>query len=115
MTTPAPRHPFARGVWSGSVPLLLWAGHFTACYVAAAAGCIGVADPAPAAARITAFVAAATAVALLLGGWLLARACRDVRTAPGDLMPRLRLLVAALSCVGIAWTGVPLAFLAPCG
>ena len=115
MTTSGPRHSLVRGAWSGSAPLWLWAAHFAACYVAAAAGCIQAAGAARAAAGVAGFIGAATAIALLMGLWLLVRACRGLRAGPGDLLPRLRLFVAALAFIGIAWTGVPLAFIAPCG
>jgi hypothetical protein len=115
--TPQPprRHPLAAGVWSGSAPLVLWALHFTACYVAAAVGCIAPGDEAAVPGRVTVFVAGVTAVALAVVSWMVVRTCLAVRRQPGDLLPRLRLLVAALSAVGIAWTGLPLAFLSPCG
>lgn len=110
-----PRSPngptLAAGLGAGSAPLLLWAAHFAACYVAAAVGCM----PAPAPERVAFFIAAATLVALAAGGVLVVQACRHVRRDAGDLLPRLRLLVAVLSWVGIAWTGAPLALLAPCG
>ncbi len=82
--------------------LLLWAAHFVAVYAVASIW--------PGSQLARALVAAATVLALALGGWLSVKAMRRFRAATDDLHRwswSLTLLGYALAGVAIAYQGLP--------
>jgi hypothetical protein len=108
------RDHFWRRLWGGTLPLIIWGLHFTACYVLFAVQC----SP-----------AAATPGApnrLLLGGMSLAalaacamlawRTRATLRTAGEDtgLYEWARAGSALLALAGIAWTSLPILLLDGC-
>lgn len=111
------RAPFFGESMRTSAPLWLWAAHFAFCYVVVAIGCDAGWHRIEWAGRstlqwtlATASVAAiAAGAALLLAGW---RHARD--DAHRGLAARVRVLVAALSLTGIAWTAAPAVLLPAC-
>jgi hypothetical protein len=98
-----------RRTLSATAPLLVWAAHFTLCYLLVAAEC-SPALHAPGARGVW-ILAAATVAALLACGIMLWRA--DLRR--GDLADWSRAGSAALAIAAIAWGGVPLLLLDGCG
>jgi hypothetical protein len=117
MTNPPPRATFFAGVLAGAAPMLVWSAHFAFCYVATAVGCTAIArGGALTASSLQPMLVAGTAGALAAAAVLLVRACRaGVREPAASLLGKVRLSAAVLALVGIAWTGLPLAFLPPCG
>jgi hypothetical protein len=101
--------PFFAAVWTGTAPLLVWGLHFAASYVAVAVACAG-ATPNPAALR--AWLAAATALAALALAMMLWRSLSSARRSGHARY--VRCVCAALSLVGVAWAGVPIALLPVC-
>ena len=104
----------------GTAPLLVWAAHFTFCYVLVGAQC----SPAlfDAAAPRSVMLLAVSALALVLCGWLLWRAARGVQLAQlagAEDALALRqwasLAGAVLALAGVAWTSMPLLMLDGCG
>jgi len=94
----------------------LWAAHFAFCYVATAVGCAAIArGNALTASSLQLMLVVGTAGALAAAAVLLVRACRADARDPTALLAKVRLSAAVLALVGIIWTGVPLAFLPPCG
>ena len=93
----------------GTAPLLIWAAHFTLCYLLVAGEC------SPAFLRQDApsvwFMVAATLLALGACGTLLWRA----RQMPRTLIDWAHAGSAVLALAGIAWTAVPLLLLDGCG
>jgi hypothetical protein len=116
MTSPRSRATFFAGVLAGAAPMLLWSAHFAFCYVAIAVGCAAIArGGAVTASSLTLMLVVGTAGALAAAAVLLVRACRAGMREPAALLAKVRLAAAVLALVGIAWTGLPLAFLPPCG
>jgi len=111
-----PRSPFFAGVRAGTAALALWALHFAFCYAAVAVGCTAILDGGAAITplQLRLLLAAGTAVAVAAGLRLLYVACRRLGPAQGDLLPKVRLVGAALAVVGMLWTSLPLALLPLC-
>ena len=104
---------FFRQLTRGTLPLLVWAAHFTFCYLLAAAQCT------PALMRTSGpnrvLLAAATAAALLLCLWLLWRERGILRHArEAALLDWAAALGAVLAFVGILWTGMPILLVGGC-
>ena len=104
---------FFRQLVRGTLPLLVWAAHFTFCYLLAAAQCTpalmrtGGPDRVP--------LAVATVAALAACGYLLWRErgiLRDAQVA--GLLDWAAALGAVLALVGIVWTGLPLLLVKGC-
>lgn len=110
------RSPFFAGVRAGTAPMALWALHFAFCYGAVAVGCTAILDGGAAVTppQLRLLLAAGTAVAVAAGLRLLYVACRRLDPAHGDLLPKVRLVGAALALVALLWTGLPLALLPLC-
>jgi hypothetical protein len=111
-----PRSAFFAGVRAGTAALALWALHFAFCYGAVAVGCSAILHDGAAVTppQLRLLLAAATAAAVAAGLWLLYGACRSLAHAQGDLLPKVRLIGAALAVVAMLWTGLPLALLPLC-
>jgi hypothetical protein len=104
---------FWRQLLRGTLPLLVWAAHFTFCYLVAAAQCT------PAAMRVGGpdrlLLGIATAVALAACLWLLWRARVILRSAnDAVLLDWAAALSAVLALVGIVWTGIPILLVEGC-
>ncbi|WP_288379539.1 hypothetical protein [uncultured Massilia sp.] len=104
---------FWRQLLRGTLPLLVWAGHFTFCYLLAAAQCTpalvraGGPDLLP--------MGIATVLALALCAWLLWRERGILRNAKdAALVDWSASLGAVLAFVGIVWTGLPLLLVQGC-
>lgn len=111
-----PRAPFFSGSWHGTVPLLIWAGHFFLCYIAVALACdqgwgrqtwMGLSGLQWSLLALTAGAAGSLA-------WLTATACRSAMLATGATLAGVRLVVAFLSLVATLWTAVPILWLPAC-
>lgn len=85
----------------GTAPLLVWAGHFTFCYLFAASGC----TPGSGADWRWGLLLGITLLALGACGWLLWRACRQRGTG---LLALARLGTGWLALVAVAWGGLTL-------
>jgi hypothetical protein len=104
---------FFRQLVRGTLPLLVWAAHFTFCYLLAAAQCTPAAMRAGGPDRL--LLGVATGVALLLCLWLAWRErgiLRDPQHAA--LLDWAAALSAVLALVGIVWTGLPLLLVEGC-
>ncbi|MEX5745130.1 hypothetical protein [Massilia sp. X63] len=106
---------FFRQLLRGTLPLLVWATHFTFCYLLAAAQCT------PASMRTEGpdrmLLGAATAAALGLCLWLAWRERAILRPGAGaaaGLLDWAAALSALLALVGITWTGLPLLLAGGC-
>jgi hypothetical protein len=105
--------PFFAGVWAGSAPLLVWAGHFAASYVAVAVVCMGAVNAGTAEPPALRWgLAAITALAGITLAAMLWRACAPAPDTP--CLQLVRRVCTALSLIGVAWTGVPIAMLPAC-
>lgn len=110
------RSPFFHGSWRGTLPLLIWAGHFFTCYVVVALAC----DQGWGMQAWMAWSALQWALlalsALAVGGlgWLTAMACRDAMRATGATLAQVRFLAAFLSLIATLWTAVPILWLPTC-
>ncbi|UGQ48671.1 hypothetical protein [Massilia endophytica] len=85
-------------------PLLVWAAHFTFCYLYAAVSC---------GAGAWAVQAAASALALALVAWMLWRGCRAAK-GKRALRAFADAASAALALAGVAWTTMVLLLSGPC-
>lgn len=104
---------FWRQLLRGTLPLLVWAAHFTFCYLLAAVQCTPAAMRAGGPDRIV--LGIATALALALCAWLLWRERGILQDAKGAaLLDWSAALGAVLALVGIAWTGMPLLLVQGC-
>lgn len=99
-------------LWYGTAPLIVWAAHFSICYLLVAAECSpALITPAAPSGWLLGIVSALAFGACL---WMLWRAKRT-------LGPEARLLDwartgnAALALAGVAWTSLPLLLLDGCG
>lgn len=110
--THVPRGSFFAGVRAGMAPLLVWALHFAACYVAVAVACTLSPGRTLDIPVLLACLVAATVLALVTLVVMLWRA----RAAPSDghFDRLIRRVCAALALVGVAWSAVPMAMLATC-
>ena len=86
---------------AGVAPLLVWAAHFTFCYLFSAVLCTRGGGPD----WRWWTLCGATVAALGAAAWLLWRAWRGGRQ---DLLAQARLGSAVLGVIGIAWSSVPL-------
>lgn len=105
---------FFRRLWGGTLPLIIWGLHFTACYVLVAVACSPAGSTPEAPNR------------LLLGGVSLAAfaACavltwraRNTLRAAGEETGLYEWAVAGsavLALAGVAWTSLPIVMLAGC-
>ena len=104
---------FFRRLLRGTLPLLVWAGHFTFCYLLAAAQCTPAAMQSDGPDRL--LLGGVTAAALALCAWLAWRERGILRDAHGaGLLEWAAALSAVLALVGIAWTGLPLLLVGGC-
>lgn len=110
------RSPFFLGSRRGTVPLLIWAGHFFLCYATAALAC----DQGWALHTWEGIswlqwgLLAFSVVAVASLAWLTGAACRSALLIPGSTLAQVRLLVAFLSLVATVWTAVPILWLPAC-
>ena len=104
---------FRKLIW-GTLPLLVWAAHFAACYVLVAFQCspAGFAPGNPHRLPLVLMTVAALGICAALG-WRARAALRgaDEHTA---LLDWAAAWTALLAFMGIAWTSVPLWFVASC-
>ncbi|WP_313705920.1 hypothetical protein [Massilia sp.] len=108
------REHFLRKLLRGTLPLLVWAAHFAACYVFVAAQCspAGYAPGYPQRLPLALVTAAALAACALLGWkWMNTLRHADERTA---LLDWAAGGTAVLAFVGILWTSVPMWFIQGC-
>ena len=104
---------FWRQLLRGTLPLLIWAAHFTFCYLLAAAQCTPAVMRAGGPDRV--LMGIVTAVALALCAWLLWRERGILRNAKeAALLDWSAALGALLALVGITWTGLPLLLVQGC-
>ena len=104
---------FWRQLLRGTLPLLVWAAHFTFCYLLAAAQCTPAAMRAGGPDRV--LMGIATVVALALCAWLLWRERGILRNAKeAALLDWAAALGALLALIGITWTGLPLMLVPGC-
>jgi hypothetical protein len=104
---------FWRQLLRATLPLLVWAGHFTFCYLLAAAQCTPAVMRAGGPDRM--LMGIVTAGALALCAWLLWRERAIVRDArEAALVDWSAALGALLAIVGIVWTGMPLMLVQGC-
>ena len=104
---------FFKQLVRGTLPLLVWAAHFTFCYLLAAAQCTPALMRAGGPDRV--LMGIATALALALCGWLAWRERGILRNPQGaGLLDWAAALGAMLALVGIAWTGLPLLLVGGC-
>ena len=108
------REHFLRKLLRGTLPLLVWAAHFGACYVFVAAQCspAGYVQGYPQRLPLALVTAAALgACALLAWKWKNTLRHADERTA---LLDWAAGGTAVLAFVGILWTSVPIWFIQGC-
>ena len=108
------RERFLRKLLRGTLPLLVWAAHFGACYVFVAMQCspAGYVQGYPQRLPLALITAAALAVCgFLAWKWRGTLRHADERTA---LLDWAAAGTALLSFVGIVWTSVPLWFIQGC-
>ena len=106
---------FWRKLTRGILPLLLWAAHFTFCYLVAAAQCSpAVMRPGGPDRMLLGMV---TVAALALCAWLMWRERAILRpgaAAQARLLDWAAALGAALAFVAIVWTGLPILLVEGC-
>ncbi len=104
---------FFRQLTRGTLPLLVWAAHFTFCYLLAAAQCTPAVMRAGGPDRL--LLGLATVAALLICLWLAWRE-RGILREPqsAGLLDWAAALGALLALVGIVWTGLPLLLVSGC-
>ena len=104
---------FWRQLTRGTLPLLVWAGHFMFCYLLAAAQCTPAALRAGGPDRL--LLGGVTVVALVVCAWLAWRE-RGVFRAGGEagLLDWAAALGALLAFVAVMWTGLPIVLVAGC-
>lgn len=108
---------FVRHLSLAAAPLLVWAGHFFASYVAVAAVCTVHHGQAPALLRVallSASVLAMIAALLLLRSALRRRRSRHAAGRAAALADGAALGCAVLAVIGIAWSALPMLLLQPC-
>lgn len=104
---------FFRQLMRGTLPLLVWAAHFTFCYLLAAAQCTPAALRADGPNRVLLGIATVAALAICL--WLAWRErgiLADAKEAA--LLDWAAALGAVLAFVGILWTGMPILLVSGC-
>ena len=106
---------FWRRLTRGTLPLLIWAAHFTFCYLVAAAQCSPAVMRAGGPDRM--LLGGVTVVALLVCGWLVWRErgiLREGAAANAGLLDWAAALGAAMAFVAIVWTGLPILLVEGC-
>lgn len=105
---------FFRRLWGGTLPLIIWGLHFTACYVLVAVACspAGYTPGAPNRLLLGGVSLAALAACALLA-W---RAKNTLRAAGDDtgLYEWAAAGSAVLALAGVAWTSLPILMLSGC-
>lgn len=104
---------FFRKLTRGTLPLLVWGGHFSFCYLVAAAQCMPGALRPGGPDRVLLGIATALALAVCL--WLAWRErgiLRDPKAA--SILDWGAALGAVLALVGIVWNGVPVLLAGGC-
>lgn len=107
------RERFFKKLMRGTLPMLVWAAHFAACYVLVAADC----RPAAAASGPNRLPLVLITVAALAICAVLAWRARTTLGSGGEktaLLDWAAALSALLAFVGIVWTSVPLWFVKVC-
>ena len=106
---------FWRRLGRGTLPLLVWAAHFTFCYLLAAAQCTPAAMRSGGPDRV--LLGGVTVVALAVCAWLAWRERgmlrEDVREKAG-LLDWAAALGAVMAFVAIVWTGLPVLLVEGC-
>lgn len=104
---------FFRQLMRGTLPLLVWAAHFSFCYLLAAAQCTPAALRADGPNRVLLGIATVAALAICL--WLAWRERGILRNATeAALLDWAAALGAVLAFVGILWTGMPILLVSGC-
>lgn len=106
---------FWRQLTRGTLPLLLWAAHFTFCYLVAAAQCTPAVMRAGGPDRM--LLGMVTVAALAVCAWLMWRERAILRAgaaAQARLLDWAAALGAALAFVAIVWTGLPILLVEGC-
>lgn len=107
------RERFFRKLMRGTLPMLVWAAHFAACYVLVAADCRpGAASPGPDRLPLVLITVVALAICAALA-WR-ARATLSGGGEKTALLDWAAALSALLAFAGIVWTSVPLWFVNGC-
>ena len=104
---------FFRQLTRGTLPLLVWAAHFSFCYLLAAAQCTPAAMRAGGPDRVVLGIATVLALAVCL--WLAWRErgiLRDPKAA--GLLDWAAALGAVLAFIGILWSGLPILLVGGC-
>ena len=104
---------FFRQLTRGTLPLLVWAAHFSFCYLLAAAQCTPAAMRAGGPDRVVLGIATVLALAVCL--WLAWRErgiLRDPKAAA--LLDWAAALGAVLAFIGILWSGLPILLVGGC-
>lgn len=104
---------FFRQLMRGTLPLLVWAAHFTFCYLLAAAQCTPAVMRTDGPDRLLLGIATLAALAACL--WLAWRERGILRNATeAALLDWAAALGAVLAFVGILWTGMPILLVSGC-
>ena len=104
---------FFRQLARGTLPLLVWAAHFTVCYLLAAAQCTPALMRTGGPDRVLLGIATVAALAACL--WLAWRERGILRDPQGaGLLDWAAALGAVLAFVGIVWTGLPILLVSGC-
>lgn len=104
---------FWRRLTRGTLPLLVWAAHFTFCYLVAAAQCTPAAMRTGGPDRV--LLGGVTLVALLVCGWLVWRERGMLRAgAEAGLLDWAAALSAVMAFVAVVWTGLPILLVTGC-
>jgi hypothetical protein len=108
------RDDFFRRLWHGTLPLVIWGLHFTACYVLVAVQCSPAAYTPGAPNRLLLGV---VSLAALAACGMLAWRAKDTLRAAGEetgLYAWAMAGSALLALAGIAWTSLPILLLNGC-
>ena len=106
---------FFRQLTRGTLPFLVWAGHFMFCYLLAAAQCTPAALRASGPDRL--LLGGVTVAALAVCAWLAWRERGMLRADAWEqagLLDWAAALGAVLAFVAIMWTGLPVVLVAGC-
>lgn len=106
---------FWRQLTRGTLPLLVWAAHFTFCYLLAAAQCTPAAMRAGGPDRV--LLGGVSVVALVVCGWLVWRErgmLRDDARENAGLLDWAAALSAVMAFVAVVWTGLPILLVEGC-
>jgi hypothetical protein len=106
---------FFRQLTRGTLPMLVWAGHFMFCYLVAAAQCTPAAMRTGGPDRL--LLGGVTVAALVLCAWLAWRErgiLREGAAQQAGLLDWAAALGAVLAFVAIVWTGLPVLLVEGC-